>query len=505
MNSISKAILLSAMGLCVNSGNVTYASIKIPDSIPKSGISTLHTHHTQIRHTLKYPNLSSRIFDERTENGIKVASVCFITDAGNCSGDKFGNLESPTGGNGGGTPNGNGGGTGGDNPNNIPEYETIPEQCRNAGYTVTSCVAGKHPVNPCPSDNTYYKECVCNENLTQTCSVPYYGVGVSCNGKYASCQRDDDKACRNAGYTQTASCPTLQVPNQKCPYNASYYDKCVCQSGLVTCSSPQIGVGTSCGGKYQSCQCPSSYKSCDCGGAVGATSCTINGTTTYSSCKSCCSDTCPSGYSKTNPGGCYEVSRTECGTTCYKSKSCCNSSSSDWCSVHSTCHGDCCKDGTLQPCDTRCGGSGCSSSGGSSSGSGSSGSDTCTDRIPYPSREYQYTSETGCGGSYYSERFSICGETIYVCSNGRSVGYDSNVHCEYDDRVTLRGYYITDDHNYNMCQNSSGQLKEVIGISCEYGQSYGNTRYATLEECERAAATYDDPYVSSSDCGPCVY
>ena len=146
-----------------------------------------------------------------------------------------------------------------------------------------------------------------------------------------------------------------------------------------------------------------------------------------------------------------------------------------------------------------------SGSGGSSSGSGSSGSDTCTDRIPYPSREYQYTSETGCGGSYYSERFSICGETIYVCSNGRSVGYDSNVHCEYDDRVTLRGYYITDDHNYNMCQNSSGQLKEVIGISCEYGQSYGNTRYATLEECERAAATYDDPYVSSSDCGPCVY
>ena len=148
----------------------------------------------------------------------------------------------------------------------------------------------------------------------------------------------------------------------------------------------------------------------------------------------------------------------------------------------------------------------CLAGSGSGSGSGSSGSDTCTDRIPYPPYSYQYTSKTGCGGSYYSERFSICGETIYVCSNGRSVGYDYNVRCEYDDRVTLRGYYITDDHNYNMCQNSSGQLKEGGGGFCEYARGYGNTRYATLEECERVAATYDDPHVTFTyACGPCVY
>ena len=147
----------------------------------------------------------------------------------------------------------------------------------------------------------------------------------------------------------------------------------------------------------------------------------------------------------------------------------------------------------------------CLAGSGSGSGSGSSGSDTCTDRIPYPPFTYQYTSETGCGGSYYSERVSICGETIYVCSNGRSVGYDYNVRCEYDDRETLRGYYITDDHKYNMCQNSSGQLKESGGF-CEYGRGYGNTRYATLEECERVAATYDDPHVTFTyACGPCVY
>ena len=459
MNCISKAILLSAVGLCVDSGSLTFASTQIPLSIPKkSGISTLHIHHTYASHTIQRLNLSSRLFNDLgiSEEEQKVASVCFITDAGNCSGDKFGNLESPTGGNGGGTPNGNG--------ENIPEYETIPEQCRDAGYTVTSCVAGKHPVNPCPSDNTYYKECVCNENLTQTCSVPYYGVGVSCDGKYASCQRDDDKACRNAGYTQTAACPTLQVPNKKCPYNASYYDKCVCQSGLVTCSSPQIGVGTSCGGKYQSCQCPSSYKSCDCGGAVGATSCTINGTTTYSSCKSCCSDTCPSGYSKTNPGGCYEVSRTECGTMCYKSKSCCDSSSSDWCPVHSTCHGDCCKDGTLQPCDTKCGGSGCSPSGGSASSGGSS------------------SGETGSGGTVCVPE--LVWGTVYVSYSCGCTGYQTDF-----------TKYIREE---SRCIDENGNL---VHDDFPSRYSYGTTKYATASECKAAECSSFTPYTENTGRG----
>ena len=165
--------------------------------------------------------------------------------------------------------------------------------------------------------------------MTETCTKPYYGVGPSCDGKYASCKRDDDKACKEDGYGQTAQCSSVQTPNKKCSYNSGYYDKCVCRSDLVTCTYPQSGVGEACGGKYASCQCPGSYKSCECGGAAGATSCTVNGQTTYSDCKSCC-----------------------------------NSSSSNWCWVHSTCHGDCCSDGTIDSCDERCGGSGCSSSGG---------------------------------------------------------------------------------------------------------------------------------------------
>ena len=100
----SKVLLLSAVSLFVDSGNVTYASFEDDSSLLKSGIPTLHTHHKYIRHTLQRLDLSSQLFDDlrisREEQ--KVASVCFITDAGNCGADKFGNTETPNGGNGGG-------------------------------------------------------------------------------------------------------------------------------------------------------------------------------------------------------------------------------------------------------------------------------------------------------------------------------------------------------------------------------------------------------------------
>ena len=362
MKLFSKVLLLSAVSLFVDGGNVTYASFEAASFHLKSGIPTLHTHHTHIRHTLQGLDLSSRIFDERTENGIKVASVCFITDAGNCSGDKFGNLETPEG-------------------TNRPDYDTIPEQCRNAGYTITSCPTGQHLVNPCPSDNRYYERCDCDDNMTEVCTIPYYGVGQSCNGKYASCQKDNPRACRESGYTQTGSCPTLQTPNKKCPYDSNYYDKCVCSSSLVSCPSPKVGVGSSCDGKYQSCCTPlSDETNCQYGTTTGSDGCGGTRTVckactpltnetncrygyvlgsdgcggTRNVCKDCtpisnqtnckygtqtvdngcggtatickdCDNSCPSGYSLTNPGGCYDSSKNGCGNTCYKSKSCCDS------------------------------------------------------------------------------------------------------------------------------------------------------------------------------------
>ena len=305
---LSKVILLSTVCSFCNAADCSYAAYNTSESlslISTSGIHTYHTQHltdeapflphpraqfgNQWRHPRTHSqsdatrpgdtggnieslsNLDVRI---KSEHDIRVASVCFITDTGACSGEKFSNDETP----------GNGSG----NPGGIPDYDTPQEQCQAAGYNVTSCPAGAHGDNPCPADSSYYQKCVCDANMTQTCTKPYYGVGPSCDGKYASCKRDDDKACKEDGYGQTASCSSVQTPNKKCPYNSGYYDKCVCRSDLVICTYPQSGVGEACGGKYASCQCPSSYKSCECGGAAGATSCTVNGVTKYTSCKDCC-------------------------------------------------------------------------------------------------------------------------------------------------------------------------------------------------------------------------
>ena len=319
MNSISKTILLSAVSLFVDNGNLTYASEQIPLSVPKSGIQTLHTHHTHIRHTLQRLDLSSRLFDDLriSKGGQKVAKVCFITDTGECAHDKFGNLETPDGG--------------------IPDDHGTPKEL-----------------------------------------------------------------CEKAGYPLTGSCPTLQVPNRRCPYDSNYYDKCVCQSGLVSCPSPQIGVGPSCGGKYQSCQCPSNYKSCDCGPAVGASSCTINGKTTYSDCKACCDDTCASGYSKAKPSGCYDTSRTECGNTCYKAKNCCD----DTCpSGYSKAKPSGCYDTSRTECGNTC----------------YKAKNCCDDTCPSgysktKSSECYDTKTTGCGTTCYKSK-ACCDDT---CASGYS-------------------------------------------------------------------------------------
>ena len=237
-------------------------------------------------------------------NVFKTASVCFITDTGACSGRGGGeNPVAPV------TP--------------IPPQPSPSEACEEAGYELTSCPSLSHGENFCPIDSSYFKTCVCDDNLKE-CHKPYYGVGPSCDGKYASCEKDTPRACKEDGYGQSGACPDLQTPNKKCPYDSAYYDKCVCRSDLVTCTYPQSGVGEACGGKYASCQCPGSYKSCECGGAAGATSCTVNGQTTYSSCKNCCSDTCSSG-SKSVFCSIGErkvkISTTECGSACYRCQS----------------------------------------------------------------------------------------------------------------------------------------------------------------------------------------
>ena len=138
---------------------------------------------------------------------------------------------------------------------------------------------------------------------------------------------DNEERCRQEGYTQT-SCPEGQEPSNTCPYDNSYFEKCVssCPSNYVTCEPPYYGVGEACDGKYASCECtpcgsgynnttiPEGYvqdgESClgcdgqehykikpnpcdgymDCGsmgGEAGAKTCLSGSTTMYDNCKAC--------------------------------------------------------------------------------------------------------------------------------------------------------------------------------------------------------------------------
>ena len=149
---------------------------------------------------------------------------------------------------------------------------------------------------------------------------------------------DDGKRCIEEGYLLT-SCSEGYEPYNYCPYDRTYFEKCVpsCPNDYVTCEKPYYGVGEACDGKYASCECtpcgsgydntsiPEGYvqdrEACldcdgktkykikpnpcdgflDCGsmgGEAGAKTCLSGTTTMYDNCKPCPNlgeyTTCPS-------------------------------------------------------------------------------------------------------------------------------------------------------------------------------------------------------------------
>ena len=243
MKSISKVLLLSVVGLCVDNGNITYATMKISDSVPKSGIPTLHIHHTYLRHTQEIPFLSSHLFDDLGISGEeqKVASVCFITDAGNCSGDKFGNLETPSGGSG-----------------KPDDHGTPQELCQDAGYTNTPCPEGSKPSNYCPYDSSYHSKCLCASDYNKSCnsSDGLKGVGQSCDGKYKECCNlcsDYKYTSVPSGYINIGECLSCDGKKYKVRCDTQLY------VSAAVCGS-QGGSGATCtddtGTYYKSCKCP---------------------------------------------------------------------------------------------------------------------------------------------------------------------------------------------------------------------------------------------------------
>ena len=312
------------------------------------------------------------------------------------------------------------------------------EFCESKGYTYYAsgeCPQYYAKVGQCNRDDHYLKcdaKTWCEQNgyNTTSCSIPKY-VDQPCpsyGSLYKQCKTDNQRACRDTGYTN--SCPSgqkLKKNSGRCSYDSSY-GTCCRPSGCPSYTSltySSYGTNGTDGCEYTcyytcNMNCPSGTSTSNPGGCGGSTRNGCGTRTCYYPYEPCCTPSC------TNETGCSCGTTTVsdgCGGTCTQCKSCCNSSSSNWCSVHSTCHGDCCKDGTLKSCDTQCGGSGCSSSSSNNSGG---------DRVDW----------------------------LWCC--------DSN--CDYSGCMAHVGYDCANNPTYNRCISTGGTPVFEYCV----GPSYGN-------------------------------
>ena len=280
------------------------------------------------------------------------------------------------------------------------------EWCEKKGYTYYA--SGKCPqyyaeVGKCKKDD-YYLKCDaktwCQQNgyNTTTCSIPNY-VDQPCPSfatLYKSCKTDNQRACKDTGYTN--SCPSGQK------LHAS--GRCSYDNNFGTCCRPS--------------GCPSntslSYSSY---GANGSDGC---GYTCYYTCN----PNCPSGTSTSNPGGCGGSTKNGCNTkTCYYPyEACCTPyrnetgcscgtySCSDGCSGTRTCCSSC-----PDPEPTTPPSSGSGGNNGNGNGNGNSSPST-------PSWSYVRKAGSGSGWCWEDDGqyWHVCRAKTY-CVNGSTEKY----------------------------------------------------------------------------------
>ncbi len=147
--------------------------------------------------------------------------------------------------------------------------ETYPKDlCIVSGFTPINCPANMVAQEVCPHDSSYGRGCMCPPNW-QPCNPPYYGVGQDCNGKYASCELDKPRACKENGFTLSADCPSTQQKSGFCPYDNSYYTQCVCKPKLneTDCKYGTYSCPDGCGGTRTCCKvCDPNDRFCQCPG-----------------------------------------------------------------------------------------------------------------------------------------------------------------------------------------------------------------------------------------------
>ena len=352
-------LMLSASCMSIIAGaDLCYADFNHFDTSPsfipagvKSHVST-HTSHLTAGHLSSLEDFAELTLPENSGNYLfyplpkdlgrgrggfhnipltQLAAACFVTDTTNCSGNEFANADSDE--NDGGVP------PGGD------DYDLDnAERCKKEGYNKTSCLPGEVPANFCPYDSNYFEKCTCPDGY-KTCTPPYYGVGTACGNKYASCEKDTERACKEENPDYITSCPSgQQFSSDRCSYDSSYGICCNTCAGYPytadTIPEGYVQDGESCTG----CDGQEHYKikpnPCDgfmdCGSAgpaSGANFCLSGTTTMYDNCKPCPNlgtlTSCPSPYTCT-----YE----ECSNRYYKTGC---QSGYDWNEKTKTCTSQC--------------------------------------------------------------------------------------------------------------------------------------------------------------------
>ena len=332
MNSNKALLLISASGLLLMPCGISLAAYLPQSSLP-GAVTFVHTPYTHTSHSEEtllssafYPlpeNSGSSLSYSLPENFgnylfyplpkdlgrgwggfhnttlIQLAATCFVTDTSACSGNEFSGNNADDDGHG--APGGPGDGDDYDLDN--------AERCNKEGYYLTSCPDGQEGSGFCPYDSTYFEKCVssCPSDYV-TCEVPYYGVGEDCGGKYASCEKDTERACQELNPEYVNKCgEEQQLGDDRCSYDNTYGTCCNTCAGYDNTTIPEgyVQDGEACTG----CDGQEHYKikpnPCDgymdcgsMGGEAGAKTCLSGTTTMYDNCKACPNlgeyTTCPS-------------------------------------------------------------------------------------------------------------------------------------------------------------------------------------------------------------------
>ena len=360
------------------------------------------------------------------------------------------------------------------------------------GYTELCDGEGEDGVGgPCLADGApKYKSCTCKPTYNKLCNgqgeVGALGTASACTAdggsKYENCTCDPShqKLCTGPGESGDSVACTADGGHK--------YSACKCDPSYNrTCDGVgEEGNGPACptNGKYQSCKCKSTHHytfaqcndgTINCGIAPDATTCNATGTPLYNKCTSCCDDSCPTGYSKTDLGGARQTTINDCGNTCYKScgsgytwnsgncaspkalgGSACGGYNTT-CSCPSNYNQTCGTDYT--PVGTACDGkyTACTCNY-STSTSGCGGGQYCS---AYACNNSRCKTCTGCGSSYQYNSSNCSGS--YYPGGSECGGYYTNCYSSCTSTCSTYGYY-TSVPSGQECSSST----TVCGSTCYY-------------------------------------